>query len=82
MNRWTVAIATLGALMAAAPARPQTPAPSPSPTISEYVEVTATRIPEDINTVPVPIEVISGDDLRAFGRAPGFQPESGGILHQ
>jgi iron complex outermembrane receptor protein len=31
------------------------------------VEVTATRIPEDVDSVPAPIEVITGDELRDWG---------------
>lgn len=38
--------------------------PSPDP---EYVEVTATRIPEDVETVPASMTIISGDDMRRRG---------------
>ena len=34
---------------------------------SETVEVTATRIPTDVNDVPASIQVVSGDELRARG---------------
>ncbi len=37
------------------------------PTVQERVEVTATRLPEDPQDVPVPIEVFSGDELAARG---------------
>ncbi|MDP9267186.1 MAG: TonB-dependent receptor [Acidobacteriota bacterium] len=36
-------------------------------TIEQRVEVTATRLPEDPDLVPAPIEVFSGDELRARG---------------
>lgn len=46
----------------------QTPTPAPPlPTVKEQVEVTATRLPEDPDKVPTPIEVFSGDELRARG---------------
>jgi outer membrane receptor protein involved in Fe transport len=50
-------------------ARAQAPAPSPSPipTHSEYVEVTATRIPEPADEVPASIEVITGEELESRG---------------
>jgi iron complex outermembrane receptor protein len=38
------------------------PSPSPSPGLSEYVEVTATRIPEPAEGVPAGIEVVSGTE--------------------
>jgi outer membrane receptor protein involved in Fe transport len=34
---------------------------------AEYVEVKATRIPEEVNEVPAAIEVVSGEELRARG---------------
>ena len=44
----------------------QTPTPPP-PKYEEYVQVTATRIPEDSAGVPANITVISGDELRDRG---------------
>ena len=34
---------------------------------SEYIEVTATRMPEPVDTVPASISVVTGEDLRARG---------------
>src|SRR5258707_2721419 len=55
----------------AALARAQAPqassSPSPAPGRSEYVEVTATRIPEPADEVPASVTVVTGDDLRARG---------------
>ena len=52
-------------------ARGQNPAPDTPPQklprVEERVEVTATRLPEDPEQVPAPIEVFSGDELRARG---------------
>src|SRR5947209_11884736 len=48
----------------------QNPAPDPQqkvPTVQERVEVTATRIPEEPDEVPAPIEVFTGDELRSRG---------------
>lgn len=59
-----------GLVLAASPglASAQTPQPSPSPAArSEYVEVTATRIPESPDEVPAPIEVITGQELEDRG---------------
>jgi outer membrane receptor protein involved in Fe transport len=45
--------------------KPQ-PAPSPSPTPAarqEYVEVTATRVPENPDEVPAAIDIVTGEDL-------------------
>jgi iron complex outermembrane receptor protein len=54
-----------GAVALAKPGSAQAPAasPSPAPTRSEYIEVTATRMPEDPVDVPVSIEVFTGDEL-------------------
>jgi len=46
---------------------PTTPKQTQLPTVKEHVEVTATRLPEDPEEVPTPIEVITGDELRARG---------------
>jgi iron complex outermembrane receptor protein len=43
------------------------PVPSPTPALSEYVEVTATRVPQDVGEVPVSLTVVSGDELRDRG---------------
>src|SRR5215813_11291949 len=51
---------------AAAQNAPSTPAQK-IPRVHETVEVTATRLPEDPAEVPAPIEVITGDELRARG---------------
>jgi outer membrane receptor protein involved in Fe transport len=49
----------------------QTPAPPasqpPVPVVREQVEVVATRVPEAPHDVPVSVEVIDGDTLRALG---------------
>ncbi len=37
------------------------------PTVSETIQVTATRTPEDVETVPASVTVISGEDLAARG---------------
>lgn len=63
--RHSLSMASLLALAAAAPARAQAPSPSPSPASrSEYVEVTATRVPEPPDEVPAAIEVFTGEELR------------------
>ncbi|MFL6194071.1 MAG: TonB-dependent receptor [Thermoanaerobaculia bacterium] len=57
-----LAITALGAVPAAGqPAQPQTP------TVEETIQVTATRTPEDVETVPASVTVISGEDLAARG---------------
>src|SRR4051794_1523672 len=47
----------------------QSPAPSAQkvPPVQQTIEVTATRSPEDPQTVPAAIEVFSGDELSAGG---------------
>lgn len=51
-----------------APAQTATPTPAPKlPVVQERVEVVATRQPEDPNNVPAPVEVFTGDELRARG---------------
>jgi iron complex outermembrane receptor protein len=50
------------------PVMAQTPQPSPTPPVyAETVEVTATRIPEDIDNVPVSIQVVTPEELRDRG---------------
>jgi iron complex outermembrane receptor protein len=39
----------------------------PTPAVTETIQVTATRVPEDVEPVPSSISVISGDELRARG---------------
>src|SRR6185436_4728629 len=41
---------------------PQTK-PSPAPVFAESVQVTATRVPEDVDEVPTSIQTISGQEL-------------------
>jgi outer membrane receptor protein involved in Fe transport len=38
-----------------------------TPVVSETIEVTATRVPEDVEPVPASITVLSGDELRQRG---------------
>ncbi|MES1243169.1 MAG: TonB-dependent receptor [Acidobacteriota bacterium] len=38
-----------------------------TPAVEETIQVTATRVPEDVESVPVSITVLSGDELRARG---------------
>jgi iron complex outermembrane receptor protein len=46
------------------PASSQSPTP---PVVSERIEVTATRVPEDVEPVPSSITVLSGEEIRARG---------------
>ncbi len=69
---WSVALAS--ALALSSPAAGQAPAPSPSqpadtslPRISETMEVTATRVPEDVEGVPASVTVVTGEELAATG---------------
>src|SRR5436309_5363178 len=54
-------------LASARHASAQAPQSPPPITIKEQVEVVATRLPEAPHDVPVSIEVIDGDTLRAIG---------------
>jgi iron complex outermembrane receptor protein len=45
----------------------ETPAAPATPTVSERIEVTATRVPEDVEPVPSSITIVTGDELRARG---------------
>jgi outer membrane receptor protein involved in Fe transport len=58
-------------LAAASAALAQTPSPAPSPTpppiYAETIQVTATRIPEDVDEVPASIQVITAQELRDRG---------------
>jgi outer membrane receptor protein involved in Fe transport len=65
-NAWLAASLLLGPGSAFA----QAPRPAPTPTPlarSEYVEVTATRIPEETVDVPASITVLTARDLREIG---------------
>ncbi len=60
--------AALGIAPAARAQAPAQPQPAPGvPTVSERVEVIATRVPEAPHDVAAPIEVLTGDDLRNIG---------------
>jgi len=61
-------------LPVAAAAQTPTPAPAPTPTptptppaYAETIQVTATRIPEDVDVVPTSIQVVGADELRERG---------------
>ncbi|MEA2563254.1 MAG: iron complex outerrane recepter protein [Acidobacteriota bacterium] len=43
------------------------PADSETPEVKETIQVTATRVPEDVEAVPASVTIISGDELRARG---------------
>src|SRR5262245_9609440 len=52
----------------AQPPAPTQPAqPPPPPSVSESIQVTATRVPEDVEPVPSSITVVSGEELTARG---------------
>jgi outer membrane receptor protein involved in Fe transport len=59
-------LAGLAAFAAALPAFAQANPPV-TPTVTQTIEVTATRTPEDVETVPASVTVISGEDLAARG---------------
>jgi iron complex outermembrane receptor protein len=46
---------------------PAESAEADTPQVTETIQVTATRVPEDVEAVPVSITVITGDELRARG---------------
>jgi iron complex outermembrane receptor protein len=54
------------ALCAAVPATAQSTDPK-APTVEETMQVTATRLPEDVETVPASITIIQGEELEARG---------------
>ncbi|HEY0557370.1 MAG TPA: TonB-dependent receptor [Thermoanaerobaculia bacterium] len=60
-------LAFAAALGVALPAQSQEAAPPATPTVTETIQVTATRTPEDVETVPASVTVISGADLAARG---------------
>src|SRR4051812_5491156 len=66
----TVAIFCFAAHQFTATAAAQTPSTSPPsqvPVVREEIEVVATRLPEVPHDVPMSVEVIGGDTLRAIG---------------
>jgi iron complex outermembrane receptor protein len=65
-NAWLAASLLLGPGSALAQALRPAPTPTP-PARSEYVEVTATRIPEETVDVPASITVLTARDLREIG---------------
>jgi len=62
---WITLMALPALLAAAAPARAADEKARTQPAGSTYIEVTATKIPEDVDPVPAAITVVSGADLRA-----------------
>jgi outer membrane receptor protein involved in Fe transport len=52
-------------MAAVSPAWAQEPQPSQPPVVKESIEVTATRVPEDVESVPASITIITGEELRA-----------------
>jgi iron complex outermembrane receptor protein len=59
--------AALGVAIPLVPAGAQEARPENTPTVNETIQVTATRTPEDVETVPASVTVISGADLAARG---------------
>jgi outer membrane receptor protein involved in Fe transport len=49
------------------PANAQAPSPTPAPSYAETIQVTATRIPEDVDVVPGSIQVITAEELQGRG---------------
>lgn len=67
-NRGLCRLAAVAMLLGAAlPLSAQAPQEEPAPTVTETIQVTATRTPEDVETVPASVTVISGADLAARG---------------
>ena len=61
-------LCSLGIIACLASAQNTQPAQTPAiPPVKQSLEVTATRLPEDPQTVPAAIEVFSGDELSARG---------------
>src|SRR5262245_44829636 len=60
-------------LALAAPAQSTPPSPeakpTPAPAASEYIEVTAKGLHEDVETVPAMVTVVTGEELRSRGAA-------------
>jgi len=64
---WPAAFATvLGATLPSS-VFAQATAQEPVPTVTESIQVTATRTPEDVETVPASVTIIRGEDLQARG---------------
>jgi len=59
--------ALLGAALPPSPAVAQEAPQEPAPTVTETIQVTATRTPEDVETVPASVTVITGDEIAARG---------------
>jgi iron complex outermembrane receptor protein len=59
--------AVLGGTISLFPANAQEAPREPAPTVAETIQVTATRTPEDVETVPASVTVISGEELSARG---------------
>ncbi|MEO6192237.1 MAG: TonB-dependent receptor [Thermoanaerobaculia bacterium] len=59
--------AALGATTSLFPLKAQEAPREPAPTVAETIQVTATRTPEDVETVPASVTVISGEELAARG---------------
>jgi outer membrane receptor protein involved in Fe transport len=64
--RGLVLLAAIAALPGAALSAQEAPQ-EPAPTVTETIQVTATRTPEDVETVPASVTVLSGEDLAARG---------------
>jgi iron complex outermembrane recepter protein len=62
----TLLPAAPGFAQSGTPAGPAAPA-ADTPAVTETIQVTATRVPEDVEPVPASITVVSGDELRARG---------------
>jgi len=70
MSRLTLfhRLAVLSALAAALPAWPALAQEAAEPEkVEETIQVTATRVPEDVEPVPASITIISGDEIRLHG---------------
>ncbi len=61
---FTLIFSAFGPAFAQDPPQPTVPG---TPTVTETIQVTATRTPEDVETVPASVTVISGDDIAARG---------------
>ena len=57
----------IAAVLIPLPGRCAEPDPSEAPQVTETIQVTATRVPEDVEAVPASVTIISGDELRARG---------------
>jgi len=66
-RRFTVAAGFAAALLMAAAGHAQAAASQPAGTHRERIQVTATRIPEDVLSVPASISVVRGEELEARG---------------